>query len=243
MITTQTIRNFAAIYNDGTKSTDESPTDSSNDSDPGGLWIERLVRQSKKLSQLIATSWMTEEADYPGEDKDEVKWKIAKAKAIRKIFLDLRVGNQPTYKQDAYSKLEQLFLGKAELDAQDCPDAAADSDKKILFGKIFDPKELERYQFEITWNAFDGKLIEHPQVSMKQIKQEGKDNKQKEEDKKAPFFTLVLPYPPQPPSFKCDIKDNHQFSNWIKAPVDVDDKYQKPDDPFPPVAYAPLTTC
>lgn len=233
MINVQAIRRFSAAE----KKTANSYCESGEPS-VGDLWMRRLVRQSKKLSQLIAASWMTEESDYPGESRPVIQLKIAKAKAIQNIFIGLRVGS-PEHSQQCYKALEQLFLGKKYLDSSECPEHKSKSDR-LLWGKIFDQKELGRYQFDITWNSFDGKLIEHPQFTMKPIqsKDEGECDLTS-----APFFTLVLPYPPKPSSFGLEVQRSSDFRKWVQDPVDVDDSTQTVSDPFPPIAYVPLTTC
>lgn len=100
------------------------------------LSAERIIKQSKKLSQLIAISW--------GND--------ARAREIREIFLNFS-NTEAGESNPAYQEFLDLLTGEK-----------CGSNGEPLFGKIFDKdNEIEYYTFEIAWDAFEGVMTEHPQ--------------------------------------------------------------------------------
>ncbi len=124
------------------------------------------------------------------------------AKQIREIF------TQATGHDD--SELRQLVTGKKP---------------KLWKQSIFDDEEIELYELKISWNSFEGKLIENAQAVMSQT---------------PPYFTLILPYPPRPALGEFTVT-YEQIEEWTTASIEEEDGLIK--NPFPPYPYIPLTSC
>ncbi len=126
-----------------------------------------------------------------------------KATKIREIF------TEATGKDD--SQLRALLTGKKP---------------ELWKQPIFDENEITMYRFQITWNAFEGTLLEHPQALVEQ---------------KPPYFTVILPYPPRPELSEFTVT-YQQLETWVGAKLEEDENGLV-KNPFPPYPYIPLTSC
>ncbi|MEQ8385806.1 MAG: hypothetical protein RH949_25950 [Coleofasciculus sp. A1-SPW-01] len=150
-------------------------------------FVHQWLKQSKLLSQLIASAWLEGE----------------KATQIREIFTSFSTGHDD-------SELRALLTGQ----------------KPDLWNKcIFDPDEIQIYRFEVSWETFDGKVIDNHQAVL---------------DQKPPYFTIVLPFPPRPALSEFTVTLD-QIQSWVNAPIQEDGNGLI-ENPFPPYPYIP-TTC
>jgi hypothetical protein len=126
-----------------------------------------------------------------------------KAANVRKIFTQFSTGHND-------SDLKDLLTGK----------------KPELWDKrVFDDNEIKMYQFEVSWDTFEGKILEHHQAVP---------------DQKPPYFTIVLPYPPRPALSEFTVTLD-KIQNWVNAPIEEDeDGLIK--NPYPPYPYIPTTS-
>jgi hypothetical protein len=150
-------------------------------------FVHQRLKQSKLLSQLIASAWLEGE----------------KATKIREIFTSFSTGHDD-------SELRALLTGQ----------------KPDLWNKcIFDPDEIQIYRFEVSWETFDGKIIDNHQAVL---------------DQKPPYFTIVLPFPPRPALSEFTVTLD-QIQSWVNAPI-KEDGNGLIENPFPPYPYIPTTS-
>jgi hypothetical protein len=127
-----------------------------------------------------------------------------KAAKIRKIFTQFSPGHND-------SELKALLTGEK---------------RELWDTPIFTPDEIEMYQFEVSWDKFEGKTLEHHQAVP---------------DQKPPYFTIVLPYPPRPALSEFTVTLD-KIEDWVNAPIE-DDEHGLIKNPSPPYPYIPLSTC
>ena len=147
-------------------------------------FYKELLRKTKLLSQLIATSWL---------DNDN------RAPEIREILRKATADD---------SDLRKLLTGK------NC---------NLWKEEIFTKEEIELYAFQITWDSFQGVLIEELQAVF---------------DQKPPYFTVKLPCPPRPTLGEVNLTQQ-QIQEWVNSPLEDSEGKIKP---FPPYPYLPTTT-
>lgn len=125
------------------------------------------------------------------------------ATQIREILTQFATGHDD-------SDLRELFTGR----------------KPELWDKrIFDDDEILTYRFEISWDTFEGKMLENHQAALKQ---------------QPPYFTVVLPYPPRPVLNEFTVTLD-KIQDWINSPIEEDeDGLIK--NPYPSYPYIPTTT-
>lgn len=101
-------------------------------------YYQRVVKQSKKLSQIIVRSWHDDE----------------KAQKIRKIFLDFH--KVDTKNHQAYHEMEKLLTGKITELGEVCSEP------------VFDETEIDNYLIKIDWDAFEGSVVDNFQPGTNQ---------------------------------------------------------------------------
>jgi hypothetical protein len=126
-----------------------------------------------------------------------------KAANIRKIFTQFSTGHDD-------SELKALLTGQ----------------KPEVWDKpIFDDHEIEMYQFEVSWDTFEGKIIDHHQAVLNQ---------------KPPYFTMLLPYPPRPALNEFTVTLD-KIQDWVNSPIEEDERGLI-KNPYPPYPYIPTTS-
>ncbi len=109
-------------------------------------YYNRLLKQCKKLAQLVAISWLEHE-------KKE-------AEQIRRIFLD--------FKNNDFERQSQTYINMVKLLTGQRKDLLEPWFPGHSFGAIFDQEEINYFLIQVKWDTFEGSLQEIPQPSVKQ---------------------------------------------------------------------------
>jgi hypothetical protein len=148
MITSQSLKQLHSFVV-STDTNKASKAKASRASDSDGVktthnYYNRIVKQCKKLSQLVAISWLEHE----------------NAQQIRRIFLDFK-SNDFERRSQTYIDMVDLLTGKkGDLLEPWFPDNS--------FGAIFDPTEINYFLIQVKWDTFEGSLQEITQPSVEQ---------------------------------------------------------------------------
>ena len=145
MITSQSLKQLHSFV----VSTDTNKASLASDSDGGKTthnYYNRLLKQCKKLAQLVAISWLEH------ENKE--------AEQIRRIFLD--------FKNNDFERQSQTYINMVKLLTGQRKDLLEPWFPGDSFGAIFDQEEINYFLIQVKWDTFEGSLQEIPQPSVKQ---------------------------------------------------------------------------
>ena len=212
----------------------------------------RLIKQSKRISQIIVQSWM---------DGDENK-------CIREIFLNFHLVINESVSQGSGTKEDPLVtdnprkLMKALLIGEkitcDITMKTQDKDTELVYKfalndlnykytinvpysikttssrvtleevKVLDDKEFDEYIIHIDWNSFEGSVRDYYKPGTNQ---------------KPPYFVMSLPYPPRT-SEAISALNTEVVKEWLKNKPDINDikSDNNAENPFPPHPYLPQTS-
>jgi len=134
MITSQSIKqlNSFVVSTDTNKAFKASRASDSDGVKTTHSYYNRIIKQCKKLSQLVAISWLEHE----------------KARQIRQIFLDFK-SNDFERQSPTYIDMVHLLTGKkGDLLEPWFPDNS--------FGAIFDQEEIDYYLIQVKWDTLKG---------------------------------------------------------------------------------------
>jgi hypothetical protein len=109
-------------------------------------YYNRLLKQCKKLAQLVAISWLEHENE--------------EAEQIRRIFLD--------FKNNDFERQSQTYINMVKLLTGQRKDLLEPWFPDHSFGAIFDQEEIKYFLIQVKWDTFEGSLQEIPQPSVKQ---------------------------------------------------------------------------
>ncbi|MCA2712014.1 MAG: hypothetical protein IM473_12040 [Microcystis sp. M015S2] len=143
MITSQSLKQLHSFV----VSTDTNKASRASDSDGVKTtqnYYNRIVKQCKKLAQLVAISWLEH------ENSEQIRW----------IFLHFK-NNDFQRQSQTYIDMVDLLTGKkGDLLEPWFPDKS--------FGAIFDQEEIDYFLLQVKWDTFEGSLQEIPQPSLEQ---------------------------------------------------------------------------
>ncbi|CCI01395.1 hypothetical protein [Microcystis aeruginosa] len=142
MITSQTIKQLNSFV-----ATSNSRNALGSDSDgvkTTQSYYNRIIKQCKKLAQLVAISWLEHE----------------KAREIRQIFLD--------FKSNDFERRSQTYIDMVDLLTGKKGDLLEPWFPNDSFGATFDQEEIDYYLIQVKWDTFEGSLQEIPQPSVEQ---------------------------------------------------------------------------
>lgn len=143
MITSQSIKQLHSFV----VSTNTEKASLASDSDGVKTtqnYYNRIVKQCKKLSQLVAISWLEHE----------------NARQIRRIFLD--------FKNNDFERQSTTYIHRVDLLTGKKGDLLEPWFPNNSFGSIFDPKEINYFLIQVNWDTFEGSLREMTQPSVEQ---------------------------------------------------------------------------
>jgi hypothetical protein len=143
MITSQSLKQLHSFV----VSTDTNKASRASDSDGVKTtqnYYNRIVKQCKKLAQLVAISWIKHE----------------KAEQIRRIFLD--------FKNNDFERQSQTYINMVHLLTGERRDLLEPWFPDHSFGAIFDQEEIDYFLLQVKWDTFEGSLQEIPQPSVEQ---------------------------------------------------------------------------
>jgi len=109
-------------------------------------YYNRLLKQCKKLAQLVAISWLEHENE--------------EAEQIRRIFLD--------FKNNDFERQSQTYINMVKLLTGQRKDLLEPWFPDHSFGAIFDQEEIDYFLLQVKWDTFEGSLQEIPQPSVEQ---------------------------------------------------------------------------
>jgi hypothetical protein len=148
MITSQSLKQLHSfVVSTHTNKAFKAKASRASDSDGGKTthnYYNRLLKQCKKLAQLVAISWIKHE----------------KAEQIRRIFLD--------FKNNDFERQSQTYINMVHLLTGERRDLLEPWFPDHSFGAIFDQEEIDYFLLQVKWDTFEGSLQEIPQPSVKQ---------------------------------------------------------------------------
>jgi hypothetical protein len=109
-------------------------------------YYNRLLKQCKKLAQLVAISWLEHENE--------------EAEQIRRIFLD--------FKNNDFERQSQTYINMVKLLTGQRKDLLEPWFPNDGFKAIFDQEEIKYFLIQVKWDTFEGSLQEIPQPSVEQ---------------------------------------------------------------------------
>jgi hypothetical protein len=148
MITSQSLKQLHSfVVSTHTNKAFKAKASRASDSDGGKTthnYYNRLLKQCKKLAQLVAISWIKHE----------------KAEQIRRIFLD--------FKNNDFERQSQTYINMVHLLTGERRDLLEHWFPDNSFGAIFDQEEIDYFLLQVKWDTFEGSLQEIPQPSVEQ---------------------------------------------------------------------------
>ena len=148
MITSQSLKQLHSfVVSTHTNKAFKAKASRASDSDGGKTthnYYNRLLKQCKKLAQLVAISWIKHE----------------KAEQIRRIFLD--------FKNNDFERQSQTYINMVKLLTGQRKDLLEPWFPDHSFGAIFDQEEIDYFLLQVKWDTFEGSLQEIPQPSVEQ---------------------------------------------------------------------------
>ncbi|MEQ8754053.1 MAG: hypothetical protein RID09_11120 [Coleofasciculus sp. G1-WW12-02] len=118
------------------------------------------------------------------------------------------------------TQIREIFRKAKREDDSDLKDLLTGKKSELWDQPIFDETEIDRYEFEITLDSFEGSLIETGKVS--------------------PAFKMTLPYPPRPALGELTVT-YAEIEEWVKEPIVEENGITK--DFVPPSLYIPCSSC
>lgn len=151
MITSQSIKQLHSFVVSTDTDTNKVKAKASRASDSDGVktthnYYNRIVKQCKKLAQIVAISWLEHEHEN--------------ALQIRRIFLHFK-NNDFQRQSPTYTDMVDLLTGKKG-------DLLEPWFPNNSFGAVFDQEEIDYFLIQVKWDTFEGSLQEIPQPSLEQ---------------------------------------------------------------------------
>lgn len=173
-------------------------------------------------SSLSSPSTRTKKPkDHPCDHETFVRQWLKKAKLLSQLIASSWLEGEKAAK--IREILTQFSTGHGDSELK----ALLTGKKPELWNKcIFDDDEIKIYQFEVSWDTFEGKILEHHQAVP---------------DQEPPYFTIVLPYPPRPALNEFTVTLD-KIQNWVNSPIEEDESGLI-KNPYPPHPYIPTTSC
>jgi hypothetical protein len=126
---------------------------------------------------------------------------------------------------DKAKQIRDIFTKATGPDDSEFRDLCTGRKPELWAQSIFDDDEIDLYRFKISWDSFEGALIEHAQAIKAQT---------------PPYFTMTVPYPPRPVLGEFTVT-YEQIEKWATSKEESNEGLLS--NPFPPYPYIPMSSC